>query len=63
MNYEAAREDYRRLGVDTENAINTLRAIPLSLNSWQLDDIGGWERPVKTAPGAWPGRLSLSITE
>ena len=56
MNYEAAREDYRRLGVDTENAINTLRAIPLSLNSWQLDDIGGWERPVKTAPGAWPGR-------
>jgi len=56
MNYEEVREEYRKLGVDTECAIEGLRAIPISLNSWQLDDIGGWERPVATAPGAWPGR-------
>ena len=56
MNYEEAKAEYQKNGIDTERAISALREIPISLNSWQLDDIGGWEHPVKTAPGACLGR-------
>lgn len=56
MSYQEAKRKYARLGVDTEKAIRELKKIPISLNSWQLDDIGGWERPTTTAPGSYPGR-------
>ena len=56
MSYSEAKKKYAALGVDTEKAIRALKQIPISLNSWQLDDIGGWERPVTTAPGNYPGR-------
>ena len=56
MSYSQAKRKYAAVGVDTERAIAALRRIPISLNSWQLDDIGGWERPTTTAPGNYPGR-------
>ena len=56
MSYSEAKKKYAAIGVDTEKAIRALKKIPISLNSWQLDDIGGWEHPTVTAPGNYPGR-------
>lgn len=42
--YEAARERYASLGVDTERAMERLATIPVSLHCWQGDDVGGFER-------------------
>src|SRR5262245_31837016 len=41
--YQAARERYAALGVDTEAAIKRLAKIPISLHCWQGDDVGGFE--------------------
>lgn len=41
--YTIAREEYARLGVDTEAAINALSATPISMHCWQGDDIHGFE--------------------
>lgn len=56
MSYSEAKKKYAAIGVDTEKAIRALKKIPISLNSWQLDDIGGWEHPTTTALGNYPGR-------
>lgn len=41
--YEAAREAYAGLGVDTEKAIETLKNLPVSLHCWQGDDVTGFD--------------------
>jgi len=41
--YQAARERYAELGVDTEAALERLARIPISLHCWQGDDVGGFE--------------------
>jgi L-rhamnose isomerase len=41
--YELAREQFAKLGVDTEKAMQTLKGVPISLNCWQGDDVGGFE--------------------
>jgi L-rhamnose isomerase len=41
--YNAARERYARLGVETEKALAALAGISLSLHCWQGDDVGGFE--------------------
>jgi L-rhamnose isomerase len=41
--YEAAKERYAALGVDTENAMAKLQKISLSLHCWQTDDVTGFE--------------------
>jgi len=41
--YEAARQCYAKLGVDTDNAIKKLSDIAISLHCWQGDDVGGFE--------------------
>jgi L-rhamnose isomerase len=41
--YQAAREQFAELGVDTEQALERLRAISISLHCWQGDDVGGFE--------------------
>ncbi len=56
MSYSEAKKKYAAIGVDTEKAIRALKKIPISLNSWQLDDLGGWEHPTTTALGNYPGR-------
>jgi L-rhamnose isomerase len=42
-NYNSARDHYAALGVDTESALSTLAATPVSLHCWQGDDVGGFE--------------------
>ena len=60
--YEEAKERFAGSGVDTEIALRTLRTIPLSLNCWQGDDVGGFEGAGTgldgglAVTGNWPGR-------
>jgi L-rhamnose isomerase len=41
--YAWAREQYARIGVNTDQALEVLRAVPISLHCWQGDDVGGFE--------------------
>ena len=43
--YEAARQAYGEMGVDTNAALDRLAGIPVSLHCWQGDDVGGFENP------------------
>jgi len=42
--YASAQEQYATLGVDTEAVLATLARIPISLQCWQGDDVGGFEQ-------------------
>ena len=59
-NYEAARAHYRSLGVDTDAVIARYKTIPISLQNWQGDDVGGFERQSAASDmvvtGNYPGR-------
>jgi L-rhamnose isomerase len=61
--YEAAKECYAELGVDTEAAMKRLAGTPISLHCWQGDDVGGFETPDAElsgggiqATGNYPGK-------
>lgn len=59
--YEIAKERYAELHIDTEQALNTLQNIHLSLHCWQADDVGGFERNTTLtggiqATGNYPGK-------
>lgn len=41
--YEFAKEKYAKIGVDTEEALRTLKDIPVSIHCWQLDDVNGFD--------------------
>ena len=41
--YRVAQERYALLGVDTEQALQTLTTVPISLHCWQGDDVVGFE--------------------
>lgn len=41
--YRLARERYAEFGVDTEQALQRLRGMAISLHCWQGDDVGGFE--------------------
>jgi L-rhamnose isomerase len=41
--YQAARDSFAALGVDTDAALGRLAKIPISLHCWQGDDVGGFE--------------------
>lgn len=43
--YDLARERYAALGVDTDQAMEQLSKIAISLHCWQGDDVGGFENP------------------
>lgn len=43
--YEAAREAYAELGIDTEAVLAQLNEVSISLHCWQGDDVGGFEMP------------------
>ena len=36
--YEEAKQIYAAIGVDTDIAIEILKAVPISVNCWQGDD-------------------------
>jgi L-rhamnose isomerase len=42
--YEAAKDRYAELGVDTDKAMATLKNKSFSLHCWQTDDVGGFEK-------------------
>lgn len=60
--YALAKERYAAIGVDTEQALATLRTVPISLHCWQGDDVLGFEDPDRglsggiMATGNYPGR-------
>lgn len=60
--YALAKERYAALGVDTDQAIERLARIPISLHCWQGDDVTGFESPDAelgggiAATGDYPGR-------
>ena len=41
--YELAKEQYGKLGVDTEAVLETLKNIPISMHCWQGDDVTGFD--------------------
>ncbi len=54
--YALARERYAALGVDTDNALNTLGRTSVSIHCWQGDDLGGFE----SAGGEIGGGLAVT---
>ena len=60
--YDAAKEHYATLGVDTDFALQKLEKVPISLHCWQSDDVGGFENPGAPvtggiqATGNYPGK-------
>ena len=59
--YELSRERYAAQGIDTEQALKTLEAIPISLHCWQADDVTGFESQGTLtggiqATGNYPGK-------
>ena len=60
--YALAKENYARLGVDTDRALQALAGIPVSLHCWQGDDVGGFENSGEAlsggiqATGNYPGK-------
>jgi len=61
--YQAAKERYTELGVDTDAAMARLARIAISLHCWQGDDVGGFEIKEQgldgggiMATGAYPGK-------
>lgn len=60
--YEAAKERYADLGIDTEKALKALKDISLSIHCWQTDDVIGFENPDGQlsggiqATGNYPGK-------
>lgn len=59
--YEQAKERYAAIGVDVEEAIATLKSLPVSLHCWQGDDVKGFDQdgPLTggiQATGNYPGK-------
>ncbi|MDR2676172.1 MAG: L-rhamnose isomerase [Opitutaceae bacterium] len=54
--FNLAKQRYADLGVDTEKALQTLAATPVSLQCWQGDDVGGFEN----AGGALTGGIAAT---
>jgi len=59
--YDAAKEVYKAIGVDTDVAMKALKAIPISMHCWQGDDVTGFDGAgalsggIQTT-GNYPGR-------
>jgi L-rhamnose isomerase len=60
--YSLARERYHAVGVDCDQAVQRLAAVPISLHCWQGDDVGGFENTDQdiggglAVTGRYPGR-------
>ena len=59
--YTLAKERYAALGIDTDQAIATLKKTPISLHCWQTDDVMGFESNAGLSGGIqttgnYPGR-------
>jgi len=59
--YRIAKEVYAELGIDTDKAIGSVNAVPVSMHCWQGDDLLGFEGATEltggiTTTGNYPGR-------
>lgn len=61
--YKIAKKKYAKLGVDSDQALEKLNQISLSIPCWQGDDVGGFEHPNSElsgggikATGNYPGK-------
>jgi len=60
--YDLAKERYARLGVLTDQALDQLGRISISIHCWQGDDVGGFEHAGQNlggglvATGNYPGK-------
>src|SRR5699024_11163587 len=50
-NYQSAKVEYEKWGVDVEEAMKKLNNISISLNCWQGDDIEGFEMEERELSG------------
>ncbi len=55
--YDLAKQQYAELGVDTDLVIKEMEKVNISLNCWQTDDVGGFEKP-----GAELGGGGIQVT-
>ena len=61
--YDEAKDIYKKLGVDTEQALEIVKNIPISMHCWQGDDVRGFEGCEELsggiqATGNYPGRAN-----
>lgn len=59
--YDMAKQIYGKLGVDTDQALETLKGISISMHCWQGDDVTGFDNdgPLSggiQATGSYPGK-------
>ncbi|WP_067840102.1 L-rhamnose isomerase [Amphibacillus sediminis] len=43
QNYQLAKAQYEKWGIDVESALETLKQVPISIHCWQGDDVSGFE--------------------
>ena len=60
-NYESAKVNYAKWGIDTEKAMETLKNVPVSIHCWQGDDVNGFDSDTALSGGIqttgnYPGR-------
>ncbi len=63
MRYEAAKEMYKNMGVDTDKAVEALEKIAISMHCWQGDDVCGFDNKGELtggiqATGNYPGKAT-----
>lgn len=58
--YEIAKEVYAGIGVDTDQALEKLKSIKISLNCWQGDDLNGFFVSGTIAKRRYSGNRQLS---
>ena len=49
--YDYAKELYASIGIDTDEVIKQLAAVPISMHCWQGDDVQGFESTAKLSGG------------
>jgi L-rhamnose isomerase len=60
--YELAKEQYAGIGVNSDDVLNTMGKLSISLHCWQTDDVSGFEDPDAglsggiQATGNYPGK-------
>jgi len=60
--YALAKEQYAGIGVNTDDVLDTMRKLSISLHCWQTDDVSGFEDPDAglsggiQATGNYPGK-------
>ncbi len=66
--FELAKNRYAAAGVDVDQALKTLKTIPISVHCWQGDDVGGFEHNAEAlgsglaVTGNYPGK-ARSVAE